>query len=208
MENNYMKIITYFVYTVVVIFAFLAISSKFSIGGFKLLVVRSGSMEPAIKTGSMVIDKSFNDYNVGNIVTFKNKDKPKETTTHRIANIKYQGDIKLFTTKGDANDSADSEQIAQDRIEGKVIFSIPYFGYAASFARTLPGLIFIIVIPATIIVYEEMKKIHYETKQIVKCRKEKKRTQGKTKNKEGSEVANSTTEVVKEDNENDAPKSG
>lgn len=176
------KILEYIAYVIVVIFALLAISSKYSIGGFKILVVKSGSMEPAIKTGSVVIGKDFSDYNVGDIVTFKNADKPKETTTHRIAKIEYRGSDKLFTTKGDANNSVDGESISQDRIVAKVIFKIPYFGYIAAFARSLPGLIIIIIIPATIIIYEEMKKIHHETKQILKKRKEKKLKKVKEKN--------------------------
>lgn len=169
-----MKIISYFIYVLVIIFAILALSSKFTIGGFKLLVVMSGSMEPAIKTGSMVIDKNFNDYNIGDIITFKDEQKPKETTTHRIKDKQCQEGNCLFLTKGDANNSADGEQVTEDRIVGKTILSIPYFGYIASFARTLEGLIIFIVIPATIIIYEEFKKIHQETKQIVHKRRKKK----------------------------------
>lgn len=172
---NYVKIISYLVYTVVIIFAILAISSKFTIGGFKLLVVMSGSMEPSIKTGSMVIDKNFNDYNIGDVITFKDEQKPKETTTHRVKDKQCQEDVCLFTTKGDANNNADGEQVTEDRIVGKTILSIPYFGYVASLARTLEGLIIFIVIPATIIIYEEFKKIHHETKQIVHKRRKKKR---------------------------------
>lgn len=168
------KILTFLGYFVVLVFALLAMSSKFSIGGFKLLVVKTGSMEPAIKTGSMVIDKSAGDYAVGDIITFKHRDNPAETTTHRIADKKCQGSSCTFTTKGDANDGADSEKITQDRIVGKVEVSVPYFGYVVNLARTLPGLIIVIIIPATIIIYEEIKKIHHETKQIVHRRRRKK----------------------------------
>ena len=172
--NIIIKILEYIVYIIVVIFALLAISSKFSIGGFELLVVKSGSMEPAIKTGSIVIDKNFDSYNIGDIITFRNKEKPKETTTHRIAGIKYLVGTKSFVTKGDANDSTDSEQASESQIVGRVLLAIPYFGYVADFARSLPGLIIIILIPATIIVYEEMKKIHKETKQIIHKRRKRK----------------------------------
>lgn len=173
-KTNYWNILTYIVYTIVIIFAFLAVSSKFSIGGFKIYVVKSGSMEPAIKTGSVVIDKTMDEYEVGDVITFKNKDKPLETTTHRIFDEEMQGNIKIFTTKGDANNSSDSIKVSPDKIVGKVIFKIPYFGYAVAFVRTLPGFIILIVIPATIIIYEEINKIHHETKQIIKKRKEKK----------------------------------
>jgi signal peptidase len=163
-KNIYWKILTYFIYFIVIIFAFIAISSKFSIGGFKLLVVKSGSMEPSIKTGSMVIDKNFDNYNINDIITFKNSENPNETTTHRIVNIELQGSSKLFETKGDANDASDSDKTTQSNVLGKVILTVPYFGYAVTFARTLPGLIIFIIIPALIIIYDEIMKIRAEIK--------------------------------------------
>jgi signal peptidase len=168
------KILSYIVYAVVIVFALLAISSKFAIGGFQLLVVKSGSMEPTIKTGSIVIDKSYSQYNVSDIVTFRNKEKPQETTTHRLISKQIRSGVTYFTTKGDANNSADGEQITADRIVGKELIAIPYLGYVAAFARTLPGLVILIIIPATIIVYEEMKKIHHESKQIIHKRRKRK----------------------------------
>ncbi len=199
------KIVIYITYIVVILFALLAISSKLSIGGFKLLVVKSGSMEPAIKTGSMIVDKSSEKYNVGDIITFKDKEKPSETTTHRIADIKYQDNKPLFTTKGDANDTPDAGQVDSSRIVGKVVLAIPYFGYVTAFARSLLGLIILIIIPATIIVYEEMKKIHHETKHIVRRRKEKKATT-KQKKEKIEEIINTdpfspATTVLKHEND-------
>lgn len=181
--NKYLKILIYIVYAIVIIFAFLAVSSKFSIGGLKLLVVKSGSMEPAIKTGSMVVGKSASDYNIGEVITFKNTGKPTETTTHRIYDKECQNDVCTFTTKGDANDAPDFETVIADRIEGKVMLAVPYFGYITNFARTLPGLIILIIIPAVIIIYEEIRKIHNETKQIIHRRKKKKEEVKKDKDR-------------------------
>ena len=161
-KTNYWQVLIYIVYAIVIIFAFLAISSKLSVGGFKLLVVKSGSMEPTIKTGSMVIDKTVGEYQIGDIITFKNSESPSETMTHRLVDIEYQGSTKFFQTKGDANDSPDSAKITADQIVGKVIFKVPYFGYIVSFTRTLPGLIIFIVMPALIIIYEEIKNIKKE----------------------------------------------
>lgn len=161
-KTNYWKILTYIVYAIVLIFAFLAITAKFSFFGIQLLVVKSGSMEPTIKTGSIVIDKSNEDYQIGEIITFKDREKPTETTTHRIVDKEIQGNIELFTTQGDANGTPDSEKVIQDRILGKVIFKIPYMGYVVAFTRTLPGLIILIVIPATIIIYDEIGNIKKE----------------------------------------------
>lgn len=162
MENkiNYWKIISYIIYAIVIIFAFLAISAKFSIGGFKLLVVKSGSMEPTIKTGSLVIDKTESVYQIDDIVTFKNPNNLTETITHRIYDISGN----TYITKGDANNASDKDKITESQIIGEVIFAIPYLGYIVAFSRTLPGLIILIIIPATIIIYDEMNTIKEEIK--------------------------------------------
>jgi len=161
-KKKIIKILITITYIVVILFAFLAISSKFSIGGFRILIVMSGSMEPAIKTGSVVVDKNISNYRIGDIITFKNKNQPKETTTHRIHGIKCQDGGCFYLTKGDANDGVDPEPIESSQIVGKTLISIPYFGYLVEFARTLPGLLIFIIIPATIIIYEEIKKLYRE----------------------------------------------
>jgi len=162
---TYWQIITYIIYAIVIIFAFLAISAKLNIGGIRLLVVKSGSMEPTIRTGSMVITKSQADYVVNDIVTYRDRDKPDETITHRVVGEENQGNIKLFTTQGDANGSPDSAKVLPDQVIGKVRIQIPYFGYAVAFSRTSLGLIILIVIPATIIIYDEINKIILEIKE-------------------------------------------
>ena len=167
MEINWKKIsiwkaLTYLVYVIVVFFAIAVLMSKFSLWGIQLFTVQSGSMEPTIKTGSLLIDKGQKEYEVNNIVTFKNKDNPRETTTHRIVDEKLKGDNKKFITQGDANNNPDSDELAENLIIGKVVFKIPYIGYAVAFSRTLPGLIFLIIIPATIIIYDEINNIKKE----------------------------------------------
>ena len=84
--------------------------------------------------------------------------------THRIVNIENQGSAKLFETKGDANDATDSDKTTQSNVLGKVILAVPYFGYAVTFARTMPGLIIFIIIPALIIIIDEIMKIRAEVR--------------------------------------------
>lgn len=170
-KKTYWNILTYIIYAIVIIFALLAISAKYSFWGIRMLVVKSGSMEPSIKTGSLVIDKEFSSYNIGDIITFKEREKPTETITHRIANIETTNNIQLFTTQGDANGTPDGTKITSGDILGKVIFKIPFLGYAVAFTRTLPGLIILVVIPATIIIYDEINKIKEEVKNRRKKKK-------------------------------------
>jgi signal peptidase len=159
---NYWKIISTIIYIIVIVFAITAILSRFSIGGIKLLTVQSGSMEPAIKTGSVVFVKSENNYQKGIIITYRKAGSLKETITHRIVGIQTKDSTIYFQTKGDANNAPDSQFVPKDWVVGKVLFGIPYIGYPIAFVRTLPGLIILIIIPATIIIYDEISKIKRE----------------------------------------------
>src|SRR3989344_8624179 len=83
---------------------------------FHAYIVSSGSMAPAVGTGSVVFVSPKNDYGVGDIVTYKSGSKM--TTTHRI--VAQDGDkIKLA---GDANDAPDPGIISADKIIGTVRF--------------------------------------------------------------------------------------
>jgi signal peptidase len=155
------SIITYLIYLIVIVFAISALMSKFSIGGIKLFTVQSGSMEPAIKIGSMVVTKSQEAYQVDDVITFKDREDARKTTTHRIIEKEDTG-IMRYTTQGDANDVEDSNQVLPNQIIGRVIFKVPYFGYPVAFARTWPGVIVLIIIPATIIIYDEVGNIRKE----------------------------------------------
>jgi len=159
------QIVTYVLYGVVILFALFALSSKIPIpGNYKLFTVMSGSMEPTIKTGSLVVVKPAKEYKVNDIITFKNLKDPKQTTTHRLIETKEEGGLTYGITKGDANNGPDSEKVYQNMIVGKVRFSIPYIGYPIAFSRTLPGLIIFVIVPATIIIYDEILKIKEEIK--------------------------------------------
>ncbi len=143
---------------------FVALSAFNIPGGWKLFTVQSGSMQPAIKTGSLVVVKQAPDYAVGDVITFRREKTP---TTHRIQSIE-DGMIK---TKGDANDAPDSEPVNRSQIIGKVILAAPYLGYPVSFAKSKQGFLLLIVIPATLIVYSEILNIKNEIIKIRKLRK-------------------------------------
>lgn len=167
--------------TILIILIVIGVLVGFSLlpikNNYKIYFVTSGSMEPAISTGSMVVSKPADSYNIGDVITFKNigSNKPNDSTTHRIAKIQTkENGQKEYATKGDANNSEDDGYLPPDRIIGKMLFSVPLIGYLVGFIKTLPGLIFVIVIPAAIIIYEEIKKIAKEAKAIREKRKEKK----------------------------------
>lgn len=110
-------------------------------------------MEPAVKTGSLVFVIPSSLYRVGDIITFKSG--TKTTTTHRLVAVSAD----KFRTAGDANNQPDPSLISAHQILGKVFYVTPYLGYIAAFAKTPPGFILFVIVPATIIIYEEIKTL-------------------------------------------------
>jgi signal peptidase len=169
-KSHYMKALKIIYYAFFVCIALLALLLIFSIfpvpGNYKILVVQSGSMEPVIKTGSIVAVKPAEEYSVGDIITFGQLSKTKIPTTHRILEIKNESGKTLFVTKGDANDSADTALVAKSEVIGKVLFDVPYLGYAVAAGRKPFGFMLIIVVPAVFVIYDEIRKIIKEIKKL------------------------------------------
>jgi|GEM_PF-1248073 len=130
-------------------------------GNYKVFTVQSGSMEPRLHMGSLIFVKPETDYKIGDIITRKITD-PKLTITHRISSKENKNGQPVYKTKGDANDASDAEDISQRSIIGKEILAIPFLGYPVSYAKTLPGLVILIILPAVIIIYDEIQNIMTE----------------------------------------------
>jgi len=125
--------------------------------GPKLFTVMSGSMEPAIHAGSIILVKPEETYLVGDIVT---RALPgNATVTHRIIEKTDENGKTIYKTKGDANEDEDNEEFSEKVIIGKVFFSLPYFGYISSYARTPIGFILLILIPVGAIIALETRNI-------------------------------------------------
>ena len=160
-----LKIIYYIFIAFIGAIALLLIVSVFPItGNYKLFIVQSGSMAPAIKMGSIVMVKPMNDYKIGDIISFGQATRTKAPTTHRIYDIKVTEGIPSYITKGDANNAPDRREIRKGEVVGKVLISVPYLGYAVDFVKKPLGFALIIIVPATIIIYDEIRKIFGEVK--------------------------------------------
>ena len=159
------KIIYYVFIGCIALVAFLLIANKFSLpGGNRLYVVQSGSMEPTIHTGSMVVVTGAASYDTGDIITFGLDSKDQPSTTHRIAEKKPG----QYVTKGDANNTADIREITDSEIIGKVRLAIPWIGFLLAFAKTSVGFVILIVMPAVIVIYDETRNLAQEIKRLSK----------------------------------------
>jgi len=137
-----------------VMMALTAMSNSSILGKYRSFLVQSGSMEPSIMTGDIIIIKSSPQYIKNDVVTFE--DDQQRRVTHRIIDIQSDN---IFITKGDANRSSDRENIAKNQILGKVTLVIPKLGYLVSFCKSLPGFLLFIIIPGVLIIASESIKI-------------------------------------------------
>ena len=107
--------------------------------GYNYKTVLTGSMEPAIPVGSIVITKEQSSYEIEDIISFQEEG---AIITHRIISI----DRERYITKGDANNVADTEEVQQKQILGKVILTIPLLGYLVMWLMSPFGIISLFII--------------------------------------------------------------
>ena len=104
----------------------------FSFGyfGVQPTVIYSGSMQPAIGVGDVVIisEVQIDTIKEGDIIQYRSGNIT-IPTIHRVHEIHGEGDTKLFITKGDANNAPDMNPIIPDQISGKAIFTLPKIGW-------------------------------------------------------------------------------
>ncbi len=107
-----------------------------SVFGFSVLQVQSGSMEPEISVGGVVITHRTDpdELGVNDVISFYSNDTSisNEVNTHRIIGIiESESGERIFRTKGDANNLADSASVYERDIIGKVVFNIGTVGGSA-----------------------------------------------------------------------------
>lgn len=147
-----------FIAVIAVIFLYIITSNMPISMGLRSYLVQSGSMEPTIMTGDIVIVQPQSSYAPRDVVTFK--DAEGRIVTHRIADIKNTDGQEVITTRGDANRTDDFDTITPSSIIGKVTFMIPKLGFFVAFGKSLPGLILMIIIPAALFIIDEILKLH------------------------------------------------
>ncbi len=159
-----MKTLGNIIYTLIIV-ALLSVAGLFVAsllpipGHIEIKIVQSGSMEPTIPTGSVIVIRPTPPYRVGDIVTFGEDTGSQIPTTHRIVAVEKTPTGERFVTKGDANEEADTGYTNANTVIGRVIFSIPGIGYILDFAKKPLGFALLIGIPALMIVIDEAFKI-------------------------------------------------
>lgn len=117
--------------------------------GIKTYVIISGSMQPELEIGDIVIVKEVDrtELGEGDIISFR---QGQSVITHRISKIILNEQGTIYKTRGDNNNTEDSGTINEEEIEGKVIGTIPFLG---KIALMLQGKISILVIIIAFYIY-------------------------------------------------------
>lgn len=134
-----MKRILAYSYTgFLLIFICLSLAIRFSLindyGPFSLQTVMSGSMEPTIPTGSLLLVKQtpLNKIKAGDVITFS---QGPSLVTHRATSI----GTDYVLTQGDNNNTPDGEPVK--KIKGKVLYFLPKVGRWFVIGQTKIGLL-------------------------------------------------------------------
>jgi signal peptidase len=98
------------------------------------LTVLTGSMEPSLPPGTLVIVRNtpIADVRIGDVMTYQIESGEPEVVTHRVIGIVASSDgSRTFSTQGDNNPQADPNPVVEEQVKGTVWYSIPLLGYLA-----------------------------------------------------------------------------
>ncbi len=115
-------------YLSVMAFLFAWVVIVWAVVGWKPMVVTTGSMQPAINPGDIVLAAPPEPdvrLDVGTVITFEDPNRPGELITHRVESVNPDG---TYSTRGDANSSVDSYEIEPDELTGVGRLLVPSVG--------------------------------------------------------------------------------
>ena len=142
-----------------------------SVMGNKFFTVMTGSMQPTIMVGDLVVVKEMPPQQIkaGDIITFKSENS-ENITTHRVKEVLNNGITIKYITQGDANNVKDPSPINSEFLIGKVIKCVPKVGRIMSFMKShlmmILGFVLVLVLLSFIgkITKKKLKAIDEEEK--------------------------------------------
>jgi len=106
--------------------------------GYAQIIVISGSMQPAINVGDLLIIKEQISYQANDIITFHSD---QNLVTHRVIEVSNDG----INTQGDANNVAD-DPVPLTAVEGKMVLLIPGAGNLILFLKSPLGILLMLAL--------------------------------------------------------------
>ncbi|MHB1133951.1 MAG: signal peptidase I [Chloroflexota bacterium] len=117
--------------------------------GDRAFITLSGSMEPAISTGAVVVAQPVPTANiqVGDVIVFSANASSAVPIIHRVLAVREEKGARLFTTRGDANATDDVAEVGLPPTAWRAAYSIPLVGYAVAGATSPTGRVLLIGLP-------------------------------------------------------------
>jgi signal peptidase len=112
------------VFVVVVVAGLTSLAVGPALAGYGPVVVTTGSMEPSLRPADVVVTGTPTPEKiaVGTVINFRSGE---DTRIHRVIGVGADG----YRTKGDANQTADSETVTFDDVKGVGFYLVPLVGY-------------------------------------------------------------------------------
>lgn len=152
------SLVVILVFTMVVFFTARINGSTPSVFGYSIFRVSSGSMEPELMVGDIILDKTVDnpeDLKVGDVITFKSSDYGDLLVTHKVIKAPYDENGKLMLqTKGIANEVED-KPIRVDNVKGIMICKVDYLDTVYNVFLSPWGLLILIAL-IVIIFFDEI----------------------------------------------------
>lgn len=130
--------------------------------GVGAAVVLSGSMEPELSVGDLILVKEAEEVMVNDVVVYQQKN---SLVVHRVIDVNEN----LVTTQGDANNVSD-DPVDLSLVKGKVFFVVPAIGILINFLKTPVGIILTIALAILLVEIPrrtEMKKDEEERQKLI-----------------------------------------
>ena len=120
--------------------------------GNKFFTVLTGSMEPTIMTGDLIISKETppNEIKEGDIITFGSLNS-NNITTHRVKEVVNNNGKTEYVTQGDANNVKDPNNVPEEVLIGKVVKCVPKLGNVMAWMKSHLGLIMAVIFSIIVI---------------------------------------------------------
>jgi signal peptidase I len=122
------------------------------------LTVLSGSMEPELGAGDVVLARSIPalEARPGDVVTFRAPPAMaggggRPLITHRVRSIEARAGKVVFVTKGDANNSVERWQIDADEDVSRATVRVPMLGHGLAFAGSQAGIVLLVLLPLLVL---------------------------------------------------------
>ena len=149
-------------------------SKNHSFFGYRVFTIVTGSMDPELKIGDIVLVKStkFDKIKIGDYLTFNgvSEELKDKVVTHEVVDILKENDNYVFYTKGIKSDLVDPA-VYEEQIYGVVTYKFVVLSFIHKIITNIFGFIICIILPLIYVLITEIKTIIKEKKMAVEFSK-------------------------------------